>query len=40
MKKLFPFLKPYRGAIVESGTHRELLGKKGFYWKLYNSQES
>ena len=28
------------GAIVESGTHRELLKKKGFYWKLYNSQEN
>ena len=26
------------GNIVEQGTHRELLGKKGFYYNLYNSQ--
>lgn len=26
------------GAIIEQGTHEELLGKKGFYYKLYNSQ--
>ena len=27
-----------KGNIVEQGTHEELLKKKGFYWKLYNSQ--
>lgn len=26
------------GTIVEHGTHRELLAKKGEYWKLYESQ--
>ena len=26
------------GAIIESGTHKELLEKKGFYADLYNSQ--
>ena len=26
------------GDIVETGTHEELLAKKGFYEKLYNSQ--
>ncbi|MEG0574685.1 MAG: ABC transporter ATP-binding protein, partial [Erysipelotrichaceae bacterium] len=26
------------GDIVESGTHDELISKKGFYEKLYNSQ--
>ncbi len=26
------------GNIVEQGTHKQLLAKKGFYWKLYNSQ--
>ena len=26
------------GHIVEQGTHAELLAKKGFYHKLYNSQ--
>ena len=25
-------------AIVESGTHEELLARQGHYWKLYNSQ--
>ncbi len=27
-----------QGAIVEQGTHHELLCRKGFYWDLYNSQ--
>lgn len=26
------------GSIVEQGSHKELLDKKGFYYKLYNSQ--
>ena len=26
------------GNIVEQGTHKELLNRKGFYWELYNSQ--
>jgi ABC-type multidrug transport system fused ATPase/permease subunit len=26
------------GNIVEQGSHTELLEKKGFYYKLYNSQ--
>ena len=26
------------GAIVESGVHRELMEKKGFYWELYQAQ--
>ncbi|SDM93250.1 ATP-binding cassette, subfamily B [Fictibacillus solisalsi] len=26
------------GRIVEEGTHEELIGKRGWYWKLYNSQ--
>ena len=26
------------GKIIEQGTHEELLAKKGFYEKLYNSQ--
>jgi len=28
------------GAIVECGTHKELLEKKGKYWELYNSQQT
>lgn len=28
------------GVIVERGTHEELLGKKGAYWKLYSAQYS
>ncbi|HET9344428.1 MAG TPA: ABC transporter ATP-binding protein [Candidatus Limnocylindrales bacterium] len=27
-----------RGAIVEQGSHEELLGRRGFYFELYNSQ--
>ena len=27
------------GGIVEAGTHDELLAKKGYYYKLYTSQE-
>jgi len=27
------------GEIVESGTHRKLLSKKGKYWELYNIQK-
>jgi ATP-binding cassette subfamily B protein len=27
-----------QGTIIEQGTHKELLGQKGFYEKLYNSQ--
>ena len=26
------------GSIIEQGTHRELLGRKGFYYELYHSQ--
>ena len=26
------------GHILEQGSHAELLGKKGFYYELYNSQ--
>jgi ATP-binding cassette subfamily B protein len=26
------------GDIIEQGTHEELLGEKGFYYELYNSQ--
>ena len=26
------------GRIVEQGTHRELLERRGFYWQLYTSQ--
>ena len=26
-----------KGSIVEQGTHNELIEKKGFYYKLYNS---
>jgi ATP-binding cassette, subfamily B, multidrug efflux pump len=27
-----------KGKVLESGTHQELLDKKGYYYKLYNSQ--
>jgi len=27
-----------QGEIVESGTHTELLAKRGTYWKLYERQ--
>ena len=26
------------GNVIESGTHQDLLKKKGFYYELYNSQ--
>ena len=26
------------GKIIERGTHRELLGKKGYYYELYSKQ--
>ena len=29
-----------KGNIIEQGTHKELLSKKGFYYNLYNSQFS
>ena len=29
-----------KGNIIEQGTHKELLEKKGFYYALYNSQFS
>ena len=28
-----------KGKIVESGTHNELMNKKGRYWELYNIQK-
>jgi len=28
-----------KGKIVESGSHKELLDKKGMYWKLYKTQQ-
>ena len=27
-----------KGKIIEQGTHRDLLAKKGYYYMLYNSQ--
>ncbi len=27
-----------QGNVVEQGTHKELMEKKGFYYRLYNSQ--
>jgi ATP-binding cassette subfamily B protein len=27
-----------RGKMIEEGTHDELIKKKGYYWKLFNSQ--
>jgi ATP-binding cassette subfamily B protein len=27
-----------QGNVVEQGTHKELMEKKGFYYKLYSSQ--
>ena len=27
-----------QGAVIEQGTHEQLMAKKGFYWNLYNSQ--
>ena len=27
-----------RGAVIEQGTHEQLMAKQGFYWNLYNSQ--
>ena len=27
-----------QGDVVEQGTHRELMERKGFYYKLYRSQ--
>ena len=27
-----------KGKIIEKGNHKELLEKKGFYYRLYNSQ--
>ena len=27
-----------QGHIIEQGNHEELLAKKGFYYRLYNSQ--
>ena len=28
-----------KGYVVEEGNHQNLMGKKGFYWNLYNTQE-
>lgn len=30
----------YHGQLIESGTHEQLLEKKGFYWELYESQST
>ncbi|TWD94536.1 ABC transporter family protein [Neobacillus bataviensis] len=29
-----------KGRIIEDGSHDELIYKKGYYWKLYNSQHA
>ena len=29
-----------KGHIIETGTHNDLLNKKGFYYELYNAQYS
>ena len=28
----------HEGKIIERGTHRELMAKKGYYWNLYTRQ--
>jgi len=28
----------HKGSLRESGTHQELLGRRGIYWKLYQLQ--
>jgi ATP-binding cassette, subfamily B, multidrug efflux pump len=28
----------HKGRLRESGTHQELLGQRGIYWKLYQLQ--
>lgn len=27
-----------KGRIIEAGSHEQLVERKGYYWKLYNSQ--